>query len=153
MKKRISFILTVAMIFSILASPISNAQMIDLSSQQEDTLEDTLVEMPVYDTEGNYMGVVTMSSRSASAIAAGAYVTFKGIKALMYTGYIWVCTHPEETLQTLQFLIDGFSALQNTLGMLQSADHDGENFVSAETVSGNFCVYQGGGLWACRYSV
>lgn len=149
MKKWISFILTVAMIFSILASPISKAQMIDLSSQQEDTL----VEMPVYDTEGNYIGAVTMPSRSVNAIAAGAYITFKGIKALVYTGYIWVCTHPDKTVQALQNLIDGFSALQDTLGMLQSADHDGEEFVSAETISGNFCVYEGGGIWACTYSV
>ena len=141
MKKRLSFILTVVLIFSVSASPIAYAQTIDELSQNENAL----VGMPVVDAEGNYMGTVTVPSDAIDKFAVGAYITFKGIQALVYNGYQWVCTHPEETIQTLQFLIDGFTVIQDMLGLLQSAIHDGTDYVSAENV--------GGDLWACRYSI
>ncbi len=149
MKKWVSFILAIIVIVSVLTTPIANAQDFTLLSHPEEDL----IEIPIVDMEGNVLGIVTRSP-ALEPIAVGAYVTFKGIQALIYTGYWWVCTHPEETLQTLQFLIDGFEALQNTIGMLQSADHDGTKFVRATKIDGNICTpAPSGKQWVCMYSV
>lgn len=149
MKKRISFILAIIVMFSILTTPIANAQDFELFSHQEENL----IEIPIIDMEGNVLGIVTRPAK-LEPIAVGAYVTFKGIQALIYTGYWWVCTHPEETVQTLQFLIDGFEAIQNAIGTLQSADHDGTKFVRATKTDGNICVpAPSGNQWVCMYSV
>lgn len=126
-------------------TPSAKAQ----SYEQEDK-----VDVAVTDTDGNLIGTVSMSKEAQRSLAVGAYVTFKGIKALVYTGYIWVCTHPEETLQTLQFLIDGFQILQDIYGMLKSADHDGTEFVGFVKTNGESCVrVPGTDMFQCLYSI
>lgn len=143
MKKQLAFVLVLAMCFSIFVTPLASAKEVAATATKE---------VAIVDTEGNYLGSVTMSASRAASLAAGAYITFKGIKALLYTGYMWVCTHPQETLAALEFLIQAFDVLQAQHGQLQSADHDGTDFVALVKVNGNSCVRHGD-LWACKFSL
>lgn len=147
--KKISLILALLMCFSSCFTPVANAYEFSAST----SVEERIVEVPVVDTDGNLIGTVSMSSARVNELAVGAYITFKGIKALVFNGLVWVCHHTDETVQTLQFLIDGFDALQSLFGMIMHASHDGNKYVSFEKVSGESCYRVSTTQWACAYSL
>ena len=150
MKSKIGLFLAIVMSILVTGSPVAYAQECFVRFEEQTTM----VDVAVVDAEGNLIGNVKMSEASRRSLAAGAYFTFKGIKALVYTGYYWVCTHPTETLQSLEFLINLFDLLQIDLGQLLWADYDGEEFVSAQKVSGESCIrVKGSDRWQCLYSV
>ncbi len=149
MKKKLCLLLSLALCFSVFAAPIAHAQTPDDSVSQDVVM----VDVPVLDVNGTEICTVEMSERAVSSIVTGAYIMYCGIKALVFNGINWVLQHPDLTMKMMNLLIDGFTAIQNTLGLLSRADHDGKSYVSAKTVDGNDCYPVGGGIWACRYSL
>lgn len=146
--KKLSLFLALLMCFSSCLTPVANAY--ELSAPA--SVEEHVVEVPVVDVDGNLIGTVSMSSARVNELAVGAYITFKGMQVLIYNGYMWVCTHPEETVKTLQFLIDAFDVLQSIFGMIKHASHNGTEYVSFEKVSGESCYRVSTTQWACAYS-
>ena len=110
-----------------------------------------MVEVPVFDTNGNQIGTVEMYS--LTSILIGASILWGKVKIAVYTVSGWVLTHPEY-IQLIDMLSTLFIDVQIEVGEpLISATYDGEEYTSVETESGNQCVSVGGGRWACRYSV
>ena len=150
--KKLSFVLALAMCFSIFAAPAANAQ----TASSEKIQEEAVVYVPVVDTEGNLLATVPMSAESVRAlsIAAGATIFYYGVKSLVYSAATWVCLNPEMAQNLIMTLIDAFQILQSRIGnQVKTGYYNNGGFTDCVTVSGQSCYKVSTPQWACAYSV
>ncbi len=150
MKKKLCLILSLVLCLSVFATPVAYAQ-----SMENNTAQDVvMVDIPVVDVNGNTICTVATPERVAVAILSGAYITYLGVKVLVYQAAVWICLNPDLVYNVITLLTHGFDLIQNEIGkQLVRADHDGTSYVSARTSSGDDCFPVGGGIWACRLSL
>ncbi len=150
--KKLSFVLALAMCFSIFAAPVANAQ----AASSEKIQEEAVVYVPVVDTEGNLLATVPMSAESVRAlsIAAAAAIFVEGVKSLVYSGAAWVCMNPQLTQDMIMLLPSLFETMQSYLGeQVKTGYYEKGKFTSCVTVSGQSCYRVSTTQWACAYSV
>lgn len=150
MKKSIVVLLAVVMCVMVCVSPVAYAH--EYAAQKQAMQE--LVDVEVVDTEGNHLGTVQMTQEARIGIVAGATIFYLGVKAFVFKAGVWVCTHPTETMAALQFLLDAFTILQNTVGPVLYAYHNGDVYNQYEDPNGQICVLERhSDRWMCKYSV
>lgn len=150
--KKLSFVLMLAMCFSIFATPIANAQATSFEKFQEESV----VCVPVIDTEGNVLATVPMSADSVRAlgIVAGATIFYCKVKTLVYSAGAWIALNPDTTQNIIMLLIEGFDRAQAFVNQqIKTAYHDGSEYTSCITVSGESCYRVSTTQWACAYSL
>ncbi len=150
MKKYIVVLLAVVMCVMVCVSPVAYAH--EYVAQKQAMQE--LVDVDIIDTEGNRLGTVQMTQQSRISIAAGATIFYCGVKTFIYTTKGWLYLHPNIGEDILHFLLDAFTILQNSVGPVLYAYHNGDVYNQYEDTNGQICVLERhSDRWMCKYSV